>query len=192
MMEKDIISKNPVMILFLGACPALAATTTATASVGMAVSVCLILVLSSVLMSLMRKGVGDAIRLPLAIVISAGFASIAQMVMAAYLPKVYAMLGVYLAIVAVNAMVVTHQQNTASQEGFGASLKQAVITGIEFCALVIVMGIVREILGNGTCFGAKVPFFANHTIAVFGKAGGAFIVFAILLAVAGCFRKEAK
>lgn len=190
MMEKDI--KNPVMILFLGACPALAATATAVSAVGMGVTVLLIMVLSSLLMGLMRKGVGEAVSLPLSIVISAGFASVAQMVLAAYLPKVYAMLGVYVAIVAVNAMVVLHQKNTAAQVGLGESLKKAIVTGLEFCVLVVLMGIIREVLGAGTIFGASVPFFADHTIAVFGMAGGAFIVFAILLSVAGCFTKEAK
>lgn len=193
-MEKDyrsMITGKASMVLFLGACPALAASSSAVPALAMGLTVCCILVLSSVLMGLLRKVAGE-VRLMLAIMISAGFASIAQMLLAAFLPKVYAQLGVYVAVVAVNAMVIAHQCVISVESDSGKNLCRSVVTGLCFCAVVTATGIIREVLGSGTVFGAAVPFFSTHPIAIFSRTSGAFIVFAILLAVAGCFRKEAK
>ena len=179
------------MILFLAACPALAATTNVVAGLVMAAAVFCILVLSSLVMALLGKVSSTYVRLPLAVVVTAGFASISNMLIAAFVPNASSMLGVYVAVCAMNAMIVL-KGAVASDGGVGESLKSAVVSGLEFALLVVVMAIVREVLGLGTFAGMKLSFMSTLVVPVLAKTSGAFIVFSILLAVSNCFKKEAK
>ena len=188
---KAFLSNNPVMILFLAACPALAATTNVVAGLVMAAAVFCILVLSSLVMALLGKVSSSYVRLPLAVVVTAGFASMANMLIAAFVPSASSMLGVYVAVCAMNAMIVL-KGAVASDGGGGESLKSAVVSGLEFALLVVVMAIVREVLGLGTFAGMKLSFMSTLVVPVLAKTSGAFIVFSILLAVSNCFKKEAK
>lgn len=188
---KAFLSNNPVMILFLAACPALAATTNVVAGLVMAAAVFCILVLSSLVMALLGKVSSTYVRLPLAVVVTAGFASMANMLIAAFVPNASSMLGVYVAVCAMNAMIVL-KGAVASNGGVGESLKSAVVSGLEFALLVVVMAIVREVLGLGTFAGMKLSFMSTLVVPVLAKTSGAFIVFSILLAVSNCFKKEAK
>ncbi len=188
---KAFLSNNPVMILFLAACPALAATTNVVAGLVMAAAVFCILVLSSLVMALLGKVSSSYVRLPLAVVVTAGFASMANMLIAAFVPNASSMLGVYVAVCAMNAMIVL-KGAVASDGGVGESLKSAVVSGLEFALLVVVMAIVREVLGLGTFAGMKLSFMSTLVVPVLAKTSGAFIVFSILLAVSNCFKKEAK
>ncbi len=188
---KAFLSNNPVMILFLAACPALAATTNVVAGLVMAAAVFCILVLSSLVMALLGKVSSSYVRLPLAVVVTAGFASMANMLIAAFVPSASSMLGVYVAVCAMNAMIVL-KGAVASDGGVGESLKSAVVSGLEFALLVVVMAIVREVLGLGTFAGMKLSFMSTLVVPVLAKTSGAFIVFSILLAVSNCFKKEAK
>lgn len=188
---KAFLSNNPVMILFLAACPALAATTNVVAGLVMAAAVFCILVLSSLVMALLGKVSSTYVRLPLAVVVTAGFASISNMLIAAFVPNASSMLGVYVAVCAMNAMIVL-KGAVASDGGVGESLKSAVVSGLEFALLVVVMAIVREVLGLGTFAGMKLSFMSTLVVPVLAKTSGSFIVFSILLAVSNCFKKEAK
>ena len=193
-MEKDylksFLSNNPVMILFLAACPALAGTTNVISGLVLACAVFCILVLSSLVMSLLGKITMTFIRLALSVIVTSGFASIANMLIAAFLPSASSTLGIYVAICALNAMLVL-KGTVASDSSVGNALKNAVICGLEFALLVVVMAIIRETLGLGTFAGHKVAFLSKIVIPVLAKNSGAFIVFAILLAVAGCFKCKA-
>ena len=188
---KAFLSNNPVMILFLAACPALAATTNVVAGLVLAAAVFCILVLSSLVMALLGKVSSTYVRLPLAVVVTAGFASMSNMLIAAFVPSASSMLGVYVAVCAMNAMIVL-KGAVASDGGVGESLKSAVVSGLEFALLVVVMAIVREVLGLGTFAGMKLSFMSTLVVPVLAKTSGAFIVFSILLAVSNCFKKEAK
>lgn len=188
---KAFLSNNPVMILFLAACPALAATTNVVAGLVMAAAVFCILVLSSLVMALLGKVSSTYVRLPLAVVVTAGFASMSNMLIAAFVPNASSTLGVYVAVCAMNAMIVL-KGAVASDGGVDESLKSAVVSGLEFALLVVVMAIVREVLGLGTFAGMKLSFMSTLVVPVLAKTSGAFIVFSILLAVSNCFKKEAK
>lgn len=188
---KAFLSNNPVMILFLAACPALAATTNVVAGLVMAAAVFCILVLSSLVMALLGKVSSSYVRLPLAVVVTAGFSSMSNMLIAAFVPNASSMLGVYVAVCAMNAMIVL-KGAVASDGGVDESLKSAVVSGLEFALLVVVMAIVREVLGLGTFAGMKLSFMSTLVVPVLAKTSGAFIVFSILLAVSNCFKKEAK
>ena len=116
----------------------------------------------------------------------------ANMLIAAFVPSASSMLGVYVAVCAMNAMIVLKGAVASSGGGVGESLKSAVVSGLEFALLVVVMAIVREVLGLGTFAGIKLSFMSTLVVPVLAKTSGSFIVFSILLAVSNCFKKEAK
>ena len=173
------IAKNPLLILFLGACPAMAATATVKGALGMGIAVLVVMVLTNLVIGALRKMIPAQAMIPVCVVVSAGFVSIAQMLMNAFLPNVYQMLGVYLAVVAVN-LVVFGQAEAAVN---GSSVLDAVKTGLYFTVLLLVMGLVREVLGNASIFGVSLDFLANYRISLLSKAPGGFLVASILAGV---------
>ena len=175
----NAIAKNPLLILFLGACPAMAATATVKGALGMGIAVLVVMVLTNLVIGALRKMIPAQAMIPVCVVVSAGFVSIAQMLMNAFLPNIYQMLGVYLAVVAVN-LVVFGQAEAAVN---GSSVLDAVKTGLYFTVLLLVMGLVREVLGNASIFGVSLDFLANYRISLLSKAPGGFLVASILAGV---------
>ena len=175
----NAIAKNPLLILFLGACPAMAATATVKGALGMGIAVQVVLVLTNLVIGALGNMIPAQAMIPVCVVVSAGFASIAQMLMNAFLPNIYQMLGVYLAVVAVN-LVVFGQAEAAVN---GSSVLDAVKTGLYFTVLLLVMGLVREVLGNASIFGVNLDFLANYRISLLSKAPGGFLVASILAGV---------
>ena len=175
----NAIAKNPLLILFLGACPAMAATATVKGALGMGIAVLVVMVLTNLVIGALRKNIAADAMIPVCVVVSAGFVSIVQMLMNAFLPNVYQMLGVYLAVVAVN-LVVFGQAEAAVN---GSSVLDAVKTGLYFTVLLLVMGLVREVLGNASIFGVSLDFLANYRISLLSKAPGGFLVASILAGV---------
>ena len=119
----------------------------------------------------------------------ADFVSIVQLLMNAFLPSVYQMLGVYLAVVAVDLAVFANGEASASR-GFGASVLDSLLTGLGFTLALFCMAAVREIFGNGSFAGLAIPFLESHNIPLLLKAPGGFLVFAILLAVIQALRRD--
>lgn len=173
------IAKNPLMVLFLGACPAMAATATVKGALGMGLAVLVVMVLSNLLISALRKMISREALIPVCVVVSAGFVSIVQMLMNAFLPNIYQMLGVYVAVVAVNLVVFGQSEAAAN----GSSVSDAIITGVYFTVMLLVMGIVRELLGNASIFGVNIAFLSNYRISLLSKAPGGFIIASILAGV---------
>lgn len=166
-------------LLFLGACPALAATASVQASLAIAIATVAVLVISGLLLAVLRLLCKQE-SLTVTLITTAFASSLVQMLMAAFLPKYYAMLGIYVAVCAMNAMIAEA----------APSVKKTVTTAVLYAALVIIMGMIREVLGAGTLMSVEVPFFSTHYVNVFAKAPGAFLVFSILLALANACEKE--
>ena len=173
------IAKNPLLILFLGACPAMAATATVKGALGMGIGVLLVMVLTNLVIGALRKMIPASAMIPVCVIVSTGFVSILQMLMNAFLPNTYQLLGVYLAVVAVN-LVVFGQAEAALN---GGSVLEAVKTGLWFAVLLVMMGFVREVLGNASVFGVSLDFLANYRISLMSKAPGGFLVASILAGV---------
>ena len=138
------IAKNPVLVLFLGACPAMAQTGSVISALGMGVAVLLVMLLSAMLISALRRLIPERAKLPAYVLIVAGFVSIVQLLMNAFLPSVYQMLGVYLAVVAVDLAVFANGEASASR-GFGASVLDSLLTGLGFTLALFCMAAVREL-----------------------------------------------
>ena len=179
---RNVIAENPLLILFLGACPAMGATGTVLGAVGMGVAALVVMLLSNVVIAALNKTIPQCARIPAYAIIITGFVSIVQMVMNAFLPEVYQMTGIYLAVAAVNLLVFGTGED-AGKSSVGAAVADALKTGLRFVVILAVMGAVREVLGEGSFAGMDIAFLQNYTIPVLTKAPGGFIVYSILAAV---------
>lgn len=175
------IAENPVLVLFLGACPAMAASTSVISALGMGAAVLIVMLLSNMLIYALRNAVPKSARLSANILIITAVVSAVQMLMNALLPNVYQMLGVYLAVVAVDLMVYGSAED-AVERSFVKSVVNSLLTGLGFAAAMFVMSAVREILGGGSFAGHGIAFFKTYNIPALHQPHGGFVVFAILLA----------
>ena len=183
-MKNDVraaIAENPVLVLFLGACPAMAASTSVISALGMGAAVLVVMLLSNMLIYALRNAIPKSARLSANILIITAVVSAVQMLMNALLPNVYQMLGVYLAVVAVDLMVYGSAED-AVERSFGKSIVNSLLTGLGFAAAMFVMSAVRDILGGGSFAGHGIAFFKTYNIPALLQPHGGFVVFAILLA----------
>ena len=180
---KGILRENPVFVLILGTCPTLATTTSVIGALGMGFATMAVLICSNLVISLLRKLIPDEVRIPCYIVVIAGFVTVVQMFMQAYLPDMYDLLGVYLALITVNCIILGRAEMFAGKNTVGKSVLDGIGMGLGFVLALVSMATIREILGAGTFAGISVPFFATHTISVMTKAPGGMLVYGLLIAV---------
>ena len=190
---KGIIAENPLFVSVLGTCPALATTKTIEAAIGMGILFTIVLICSNVLVSLLRKIISDEIRTPAYIVIIATFVTIVKMLTNAYLPELYSTLGVFISLIVVNCIVLGRAEAYASKNNVFDSLIDALGMGVGYMLALILMAVVREFLGTGAfSFGNIFTFIPavkiqiipkGYEISMFQNPVGAFIVFALILAV---------
>lgn len=178
--SKGILRENPVFRLVLGTCPTLAVTTAAVNGLGMGAAATFVLVCSNIVISLLRRLIPDKVRLPSYIVIIAGFTTIVQMLVKAYLPAIDASLGIYLPLIVVNCIILGRAEAFAGKNSVGLSALDGLGMGCGFTAALVVMGSVRELLGNGTLFGwpdgGLIP-----PITIFVLPAGGFFVFGMMI-----------
>ena len=180
-----VIKENPALILMLGMCPTLAVTTSATNGFGMGVSTMAVLVFANLLISLLRKIIPDAVRLPAFIVVVASLVTVVEMVTQAYMPALYESLGLYIPLIVVNCIILGRAEAFASKNGPVASIFDGVGMGLGFTLALVAMATVREVLGAGSFAGNEIPFLVENglTISVLAKAPGGLLVYGLLIAV---------
>ena len=182
-----VIKSNPSLVLMLGMCPTLAVTTSATNGFGMGVSTMAVLIVSNLLISLLRKIIPDAVRLPAYIVVVASLVTVVEMITQAYLPGLYKSLGLYIPLIVVNCIILGRAEAFASQNKPIPSVFDGIGMGFGFTIALVIIGAVREILGAGTAFGMQIMPQSYTPIAIFVKAPGAFLVIAFVIAVMNAF-----
>ena len=180
---RGIIMENPVLILILGTCPTLATTTSVISAFSMGLAATVVLVCSNVVISALRKIIPETVRIPCYIVIIAAFVTAVQMLLQAFLPSIYDMLGVYLALIVVNCIILGRAEMFARKNSVIDSALDGVGMGIGFLVALVLMATVREVLGNGSFAGIELGFMAQLKIPVLAKAPGGFLVYGILIAV---------
>ncbi len=180
---KGLLLENPVFVLILGTCPTLATSTTVIGALGMGLAATAVLICSNIVISLLRKVIPSSVRIPCFIVIIAGFVTIVQMFIHAYLPSLYDMLGVYLALITVNCIILGRAEMFASKNPVGKSALDGVGMGLGFTLALLSMAAIREIIGAGSFAGITIPIISNYKIEIFQKAPGGFLVYGILIAV---------
>ena len=180
---KGILKENPVFVLILGTCPTLAVTTNVIGAFGMGIAALAVLLCSNVLISLLRKIIPDSVRIPCYIVIIAGFVTIVEMLVHAYFPKLYEMLGVYLALITVNCIILGRAEMFASKNNVVKSALDGIGMGLGFTLALVAMATVREVLGNATFADIALPFLEPYKIEVLVKAPGGMLVYGLLIAL---------
>ena len=148
--KDGLITNNPVLVQLLGMCSTMAITTTLFNGIGMGISVIIILTCSNIVISLVRKLIPGEIRIACYIVVVAGFVTIVDLLMQAYLPSLSESLGVFIPLIVVNCIILARAEAFASKNGIAASALDGIFQGIGYTLVLIVMCVIREFLGNGT------------------------------------------
>ena len=199
--KAGLIKDNPVFSLFLGICSTLAITTTVNNAIGMGVSVIIVLIMSNVIISCVRKITPDEIRIPVYIVIIATLVKIIQMLIQAYAPSLNTSLGVFIPLIVVNCIILGRAEAFASKNGVLDSALDGLGMGLGYTLAVLAMSFIRELISTG---GIKVvnPFNEaqvwlnlhiipeDFTVSIFGSSVGAFITFAVLAAAVGAYKQH--
>ena len=176
---RGLIAENPVLVLVLGTCPTLAVSTGIISALSMGLAATAVLVGSNVVISLLRKIIPDTVRIPCYIVIIAAFVSAVQMLLQAFLPSIYDMLGVYLALIVVNCIILGRAEMFARKNSVLDSALDGLGMGVGFLLALLAMATIREVLGAGTILGLKLGF---RPISFFQDSPGAFLSLGCLIA----------
>ena len=148
-LASGIIKNNPTFVLVLGMCPTLGTTTSAENGFGMGVATMAVLILSNLVISLIKNLIPDKVRIPAFIVVIASFVTIISMLMQAYVPALYASLGVFIPLIVVNCIILGRAEAFASKNTVGASTVDGICQGIGYTIVLIIMCVFRELLGSG-------------------------------------------
>lgn len=187
--KNGIIKENPTFVLMLGMCPTLATTTSAINGLSMGLATMFVLICSNVVISLIKKLTPDMVRIPVFIVVIASFVTILQMVMQAYVPDVYAELGLFIPLIVVNCVILGRAEAFAAKNSTGASLMDGIGIGLGFTQGLTLLGICRELLGAGSIFGfTLLP--ETYNMLMFVLPPGAFITLGFLVAIVNKMRKD--
>lgn len=185
-----IIKENPIFVLLLGMCPTLGTTTSAINGMGMGLATMVVLMCSNVVISLVKNLIPDMVRIPSFIVIIATFVTVLKMLMKAYVPSLYASLGLFIPLIVVNCIVLGRAESFAAKNGALASLCDGVGIGLGFTLALTLLGAVREILGSGQIFGFQL-WGDQYGVLAFVLAPGAFIALAYLIVIVNKLTKKA-
>lgn len=180
---KGLILENPVLVLVLGTCPTLAQTNSVINALSMGIAATLVLACSNIAISALRKVIPDTVRIPCYIVIIAAFVTAVQLLMHAYLPEFYEMMGVYLALIVVNCIILGRAEMFARKNNVIDSALDGLGMGLGFLIALLAMAIIREVLGAASFAGIPIPFLEPYKIQILAQAPGGFLVFGILIAI---------
>ncbi len=186
---KGIIKENPTFVLILGMCPTLGTTTSAMNGLGMGVATMAVLIMSNFVISLIKNLIPDKVRIPAFIVVIASFVTIIELLMKAYVPALYATLGVFIPLIVVNCVILGRAEAFASKNGPFDSILDGVGVGLGFTLSLTVIGAVREVLGSGALFGYSLGV-ADFMPLIFVLAPGAFFVLGYLMVLFNKYLKK--
>jgi electron transport complex protein RnfE len=189
-----IVEENPILVLMIGLCPTLAVSSNANDALGMGVAASFVLVASNLLVSLLRKHTPGSIRIPIFIVIIAGFVTLIDLLMHAYQPGLYKNLGVFVPLIVVNCIILGRAEAFAYTNGLLRSAADGLGMGLGFTIVIVILGAFREILGNGTLTLFNTELFslgAGFSPAlVFIMPPGGFLAIGFLMALKQKFWKK--
>ena len=189
---KGLIKENPVLVLLLGTCPTLATTTSVVSAIAMGLAATAVLFCSNSVISALRNIIPDKVRIPCYIVVIAGFVSIVQMVMQAYLPDLYDMLGVYLALIVVNCIILGRAEMFARKNTVVDSALDGLGMGLGFTIALLMMSTFREVLGAGTFAGISIPVLSEYNVPILTASPGGFFAFGVMMALVAKITGEKK
>ena len=180
---KGLLAENPTLVLVLGTCPTIAKTDCVFNALGLGLCTALVLIFSNMAISALRRVIPDKVRIPCYILIIAGFVTVIQMLVHAYLPDLYESLGAFIALIVVNCIILGRAEMFASKNGVIDSVLDGAGMGLGFTLALFAMATVREVLGAGQFFGYDLPFFSTYHFPLLQKTFGGFLIFGITIAV---------
>lgn len=184
---KGFFKENPILVLVLGTCPTLATTTSVMNGLGMGIATTFVLIGSNVVIALLAGVIPDKVRIPAFVVIIASFVTIVDLLMQAYTPDLYEKLGIFIPLIVVNCIVLGRAEAYASKNSVWSSFVDGAGMGLGFTMALGILGIFREIIGNGSLLGHK--FIQGDGILVFILAPGAFWALGYLIALINRFKR---
>lgn len=183
-----LISENPIFVLLLGMCPTLGTTTSAINGLGMGLATMFVLICSNAVISLLKNLIPDMVRIPAFIVVIATFVTVLEMLMKAYVPALYASLGLFIPLIVVNCIVLGRAEAFAAKNNAFDSMLDGIGMGLGFAFALTLLGAVREILGSGKVFGLEL-YSEEYGMLAFVLAPGAFIALGYLIAIINKLKK---
>jgi len=177
-----IVKENPLLVLSIGLCSSLAVTTSVFNGLGMGAAMTFVLLMSEIIISLCRKIIPSAIRLPCFIIVIAAFTTIVQLILAAFLPSLSESLGVFLPLIVVNCIIMGRVESFASKNSIGKVILDSLGMGIGYTWVLVAISVIRELLGAGSFFGMEV-IPESYRLGIFTAAPGGFIVFGLMIAI---------
>ena len=178
-----IITENPTFVQMLGMCPTMAVTTSAINGLGMGLTTTVILILSNMMISALRRVIPDKVRIPAYIVIVASFVTIVLFLLEGFVPSLYDSLGIYIPLIVVNCIILGRAESYASKNNVWLSMFDGIGMGLGFTIGLTAIGIFRELFGNGTVFKLRIMPESYEPVTILILAPGAFFVLACLIAV---------
>ncbi len=191
-LTNGIIKENPVLVLLLGMCPTLGVTGSAINGMGMGLAATAVLICSNMAIALLKNVIPDKVRIPAFIVVIASFVTIVDLSMGAYLPELYAQLGLFIPLIVVNCIILGRAEAYASKNSVLDSAIDGVGMGLGFTLALTILGAIREMLGSGAVFGFKfIPESADGML-LFIMPPGAFIALGFLIAFVNVLKNRKK
>ena len=179
--KNGIFKRNPTFVLLLGMCPTLATTTSISNAIGMGLSATAVLICSNAVISMLRKVIPSKIRIASYIVVIAGFVTIVEMLLKAYLPDLYAQLGLFIPLIVVNCIILARAEEFASKNTVLNSIGDGIGTGLGFTGALTIISFFRELLGNGTLLGYSVFGACFNPATIMILAPGGFLTLGVIL-----------
>ena len=193
---KGLLIENPLLVLSIGLCSSLGVTTSVFNGFGMGISMTFVLLMSEIVISIFKKLIPQAIRLPVFIIIIAAFTTIVQMVLQAYVPALYSALGVFLPLIVVNCIIMGRVEAFASKNSIGDSVLDALGMGVGYTIVMVAISLIRELFGAGTLLAGtalKIEIIPEvYRIGLLKSAPGGFIVFGIIGAIVQFTKRKNK
>lgn len=187
-----LIWENPTFTLMLGMCPTLAITTAGSNGVGMGLATTAVLVCSNLFISLLRNFIPEKVRIPSFVVVIASFVTMIDLFMKAYLPDLSASLGMYIPLIVVNCIIFARAESFAFKNPPVLSIADGLGMGLGFTFAITLLSCIREVIGNGTIFGASVMPAGYQPMAIMLQVPGGFVTLGLLLVAVNSLRKMAS
>ena len=188
-LTRGIIKENPTFVMLLGMCPTLGVTTSAFNGLGMGLATLFVLILSNSAISLIKNFIPPMVRIPSYIVVIAAFIAVIDVLMSAYLPGLHAALGIFMPLIVVNCNILGRAEAFASKNNLGQSILDRIGMGIGFTIGLTSLGIVREVLGNGSVFNYPLVGDEATPMLLFIMPPGAFLALAGLIVLFNKLRR---
>ena len=181
-LKEGLFTNNPVLVQLIGMCPTLATTTSVVNGVGMGLSATAVLICANIVISLLRKFIPNKVRIAAYITVIAGFVTMIDLLLQAFIPSLSASLGLFIPLIVVNCIILGRAEAFASKNSVGASAVDGLVMGLGFTFALVIMSVVRELLGAGTIGGGLITVFSQPATIMILPAGG-FLTLGFVIAV---------